>query len=70
MMQESSVLKRDEQDRLGLVLANLQMTALLYGTSELKADSALNVLQLIDKALAIMGEHGFLHGKVEKPWEK
>lgn len=70
MMQESSVLKRDEQDQLGVVLANLQLTAVLYGTAELKADSAQNVLQLIDKTLAIMGEHGFLHGKVKKPWEE
>ena len=70
MMQESSVLKRDEQDHLGVVLANIQMTALLYETPELKGDSAQNVLGLIDNALAIMGEHGLLHGRVKKPWEE
>lgn len=70
MMQESSVLKPDEQDQVGVVLANLQITAVLYGTPELKADSAQNVLDLIDKALAIMGEHGLLHGRVKKPWEE
>lgn len=70
MMQESSVLECDEQDQLGAVFVNLHMAAVLYGTKELKADSAQHILQLIDKALNIMGNYGFLHGNVKKPREQ
>ncbi len=69
MMQESAVLEKDEQDQLGVVLANLEVAALIYGTGELQPDSAKNVLDLIDRAVAIMGEYGLLHGDVEKPWD-
>lgn len=70
MMHESAVLQTDEQDQLGVVLANLEMAALLYGAKEFHPESAKNVLDLIDRAVAIMGEHGLLHGKVEKPWDE
>jgi hypothetical protein len=60
MMQESSALAPPEQDQLGVVLANLEMAARLYGTSELHPDSASNTLSLIDRAVAIMSKHGLL----------
>lgn len=70
MMQESSVLAEPEQDQLGVVLANLEMAARLYGTNELHPDSAGNTLTLIKRAVAIMSEHGLLTGEVAKPWQE
>lgn len=70
MMQESAALVPPEQDQLGVVLANLEMAARLYGTTELHPDSASNTLSLIDQAVAIMSEHGLLTGKVISPWKK
>ncbi len=70
MMKESAVLEPEEQDQLGVVVANLEMAALLYGTEELHPDSATNVIDLIDRAVAVMSAHGLLHGRVEKPWEE
>lgn len=70
MMRESSALAKPEQDQLGVVLANLEMAARLYGTDELQPDSAKNILDLIDRAIAIMGEHGLLTGNVIKPWQE
>jgi len=69
MMQETSVLEPDEQDRLGMAFANLEMAAGLYGTSELTADSAINVLALIDNAISTTQKYGLLHGPIDKPWE-
>lgn len=69
MMQESAVLEIDEQDQLGVVLANLEVAVVLYGTKAFHPDSARNLLDLIDRAVAIMQEHGLLHGNVEKPWD-
>ncbi len=69
MLQESSVLEPDEQDRIGLVFANLQMAAGLYATPDLIEDSAKNVLALIDGAISVMEKRGLLHRPVEAPWE-
>ncbi|MBI4447269.1 MAG: hypothetical protein HY645_15360 [Acidobacteria bacterium] len=69
MMQESSVLKPGEQDRLGMAFANLEMTAGLYDTRELTVDSAKNVLELIDEAVSAMEKCGLLHRPVQAPWE-
>jgi hypothetical protein len=70
MMQESSVLAEPEQDQLGVVLANLEMAARLYGTKELHPDSAANTLSLIARAVAVMSEHGLLTGEVIRPWQE
>jgi len=70
MMTESSVLEPDEQDQLGLVLANLESLAVLYTTETLSADSAKNTLDLMDRAVAIMEKHGLLSGAVDKPWDE
>ena len=70
MMQESSVLAEPEQDQLGVVLANLEMAARLYGTNELHPDSAANTLSLIARAVAVMSEHGLLTGEVIRPWQE
>ncbi len=70
MMQESSVLAKSEQDQLGVVLANLEMAAQLYGTDELHPNSTKHTLELIDRAIAIMGKHGLLAGNVIKPWQE
>lgn len=70
MLQESAVLATEEQDLLGVVLANLEMAAGLYGTNDLAAESAKNVLDLIDQAVSAMGKRGLLHGRVDKPWDR
>ncbi|HEY2934307.1 MAG TPA: hypothetical protein VGK99_21400 [Acidobacteriota bacterium] len=70
MMNESACLEHDEQDQLGLALANLEVAALIYGTDELHPESAKNTLDLIDRVVAVMGEYGLLHGKVDKPWDE
>ena len=69
MMQESSVLEREEQDQLGMAFANLEMAAGLYDTRELTAESAKNVLALIDEAVSVIEQRGLLHGPVKAPWE-
>ena len=69
MMQESFVLETDEQDQLGVVLANLECAAPLYGSNEFRSDSAKNLLDLIDRAVEIMSKHGLLKGQVDKPWD-
>ncbi|GAN33172.1 MAG: hypothetical protein UZ01_01902 [Candidatus Brocadia sinica] len=69
MMQESSVLEPEDQDRLGMAFANLEMTAGLYDTPELTVDSTKDVLALIDKAVSVMEKCGLLHGPVQAPWE-
>jgi len=69
MMKETSVLNTDEQDQLGVTFANLEIMSILYGTDELDADGAENAVKLIDRTIAIMGEHGYLTGNVIKPWD-
>lgn len=69
MLQESSVLKSDEQDLIGIVLANLELAVGLYQASDFSAESATNILDLIDRAVFVMGKHGLLHGHVDKPWD-
>ena len=69
MMQESSVLDVEEQDHLGVLIANLENTAVLYDTSDLHPESAKNILDLIDKCISIMSQHGLLQGRVDKPWD-
>ncbi len=69
MLQESSVLQPEEQDQLGLVLANLEGAAVLYETSDFTAQTAQNILEVIDTAVSVMEEHGLLHGYVDKPWD-
>jgi hypothetical protein len=69
MMQESSVLETEEQDHLGVVLSNLETTAILYGTNELPQESARDVLSLIDRAVTIMSEYGVIKGEIIKPWQ-
>jgi len=69
MMQESYVLEPEEQDRLGMAFANLEMAAGLYDTRELTMESAKAVLALIDEAVSVMGKCGLLHGPVDAPWE-
>ncbi len=68
MMQESSNLEAEEQDRLGMAFANLEMAAGLYDSSELTAESAQSTLTLIDEAISAMEKHGLLHGPVKTPW--
>ena len=68
-MRESAVLEVEEQDQLGTLLANLEISAVLYGSNSFEPDSAENVLRLIDRSLAIMGEYGLVKTKVIKPWE-
>lgn len=70
MMQESSALNAAEQDQLGILLANLEVAALLYGTDDLHTESANNTLTLLDSAVAILFKHGLLTGEVIKPWRK
>lgn len=67
-MRESAVLEVEEQDHLGVLLANLEMSAVLYGTNALHPDSARNIRSLIDRSIVIMGEYGLLQGTVKKPW--
>jgi hypothetical protein len=69
MLQESVVLKPKEQDLLRVIFANLEMAAKLYGSADFTAESAKNILDLIDRLISLMGEHGLLHGDVNKPWE-
>jgi hypothetical protein len=69
MLKESSALHPGEQDRLGLILANLELAAALYETADFTVQSADNILDLIDRAIAVMSEHGLLHGDVAKPWD-
>ena len=68
-MRESAVLEVEEQDQLGTLLANLEIAAVLYGSNSFHPDSAENVLHLIDRSLAIMGEYGLVKTNVIKPWE-
>lgn len=68
MMGESYVLEKDEQNQLGLLLANLELVAPIYQTASLTADIAKNVLALIDEALSVMEKNGLLSGSVQKPW--
>lgn len=68
-MQESSALNAAEQDQLGILLANLEVAALLYGTDDLPTESANNTLTLLDSAIEIMFKHGLLAGEVIKPWQ-
>lgn len=68
MMEESAVLESDEQDQLGIALANLEMASALYDGPLFAEDSAKNTLALVDIAVAAMERHGLLHGAVEKPW--
>ncbi len=69
MLKESSVLQPEEQDPLGLVLVNLEMAARLYETADFTAETAENILDLVDRAISVMSEHGLLHGQVAKPWD-
>jgi len=69
MMTDPSVLRANEQDQMALVLANLEFTAALFGTPEFTARTAKNILDLIDRAVKIMGQEGLLSGRVEVPWE-
>lgn len=52
-----------------MTFANLEMAAGLYETRELTAESAENVLALIDKAIEAMQKYGLLHGPIDKPWD-
>jgi hypothetical protein len=65
MMQESSVLYPEEQDHLGRVFANLELTAPLYDSRDFKVENAKYILVLIDVVVAIMERHGLLHGSVK-----
>ncbi len=69
MLPEAVVLEPDEQDQLGITFTNLQMASSLYETSELTADSAKHILELIDRSISIMEKHGLLHSPVKTPWE-
>ena len=68
-MRESAVLEVEEQDQLGTLLANLEISAVLYGSSSFEPASAENILQLLDRSLVIMGEYGLVKANVIKPWE-
>ena len=68
MMQESAVLKSDEQDQLGVAFANLEMASALYDSPLFTGESAKNTLALVDGAVAAIERRGLLHGAVEKPW--
>lgn len=70
MLNESSVLHPAEQDCLGLIIANLEMATALYETDLFTAESAQNILSLVDRATSVMSEHGLLHGDVAKPWDE
>ena len=69
MMQELSVLDAQEQDKLGMAFANLEMTAGLYGSKALTVDTAKHVLALIDSAVSVMEKRGLLHRPLKAPWE-
>ncbi len=69
MMQETSVLDSEEQDRLGVAFANLEIAGGLYDTNEFHPQSAKNVLTLMDDAISAMEKHGLLHSAIEKPWQ-
>ncbi len=69
MMQESSVLQPEEQDRLGMAFANLEMAAPLYDTTDFTIDSAKAILTLIDQSVSVMEQRGLLQGPVDKPWD-
>lgn len=69
MMQESSVLQPEEQDRLGMAYANLEVASQLYDTSDFHAETAVNISKLIDEAISAMEKNGLLHNKqIETPW--
>ena len=70
MLQESAVLEPEEQDLLSVILANLEMAARLYGSVDFAPESAKSILDLIERLVLVMGEHGLLHGHVDKPWEE
>lgn len=69
LMQESSVLQPEEQDRLGQVLVNLELTAPLYDTTAFAPETAKNILNMIDQAITVMEKYGLLHGHIENPGE-
>jgi hypothetical protein len=68
MLQESSVLKTDEQDRIGVAFENLQMVSGVYGTSTLTSEIAKNVIKLIKDAISSMEQNGLLNKPVKLPW--
>lgn len=70
LLQESGVLEAKEQDAVGVAIANLEMTALAMGAIELDAETAGNLLDLIDSAVRTMGHYGLLHSEIQTPWEK
>ena len=69
MLKEAAVLQPEEQDRLGLALVNLEMAVKLYETADFTGQSAHNILDLMDGAVAAMSEHGLLQGQLAKPWD-
>ena len=69
MMQESFVLRPQEQDRLGQAFANLELAVLLYDTTDFRAKSAEDVLKLIDRAVSAMEGYGLMHAEVDNPWD-
>lgn len=68
MLKESSVLKADEQDCIGIVFLNLQIVSGVYMTADMTKKSAEHILALINKAIALMEKRGLLHRKPEVPW--
>ena len=69
MLQESYALNPEEQDQLGLLLANLEPSVVLIESEKLSRKSAKNILDLIDRAISVMSENGLLAGRLDVPWE-
>ncbi len=70
MIQESSDLQPEEQDRLGIVFANLEVAVPLYDTRDFHPETATNILKLIDEAISVMEKNGLLHSSLATPWEE
>ena len=70
LLEQGSILEADELEHLGVTYMNLVLSSQIYKTAKLSIDTATHILQLADKAISLMGRHGLITRKIEKPWKK
>lgn len=68
LLAEGECLSPKEQDRVSQVVANLQLMLPAMEVNQLPPDGAKSLLDLCDQSIALMEEHGLLHGEPEQPW--